>query len=407
MHSVEYLCSDLHRELTEDILPFWTGRMSDGEGGFYGRMDGHGVLHKDAPRGAVLYARIIWTLSRAANILQDQALTAHAESAATCFRQHFLDKEYGGIFWSVDADGNALETKKQYYALAFGIYAFAELYRISGKSADLELAISLFHCIEEHSRDFSGGGYIEASQRDWSPVGDMRLSGKDLNCAKTMNTHLHILEGYTGLYRVWKDRQLALAIEDLIHNFTEHIIMPDGHLGLFFDRQWRLYSSEISFGHDIEASWLLDEAVRVLGNQDLYTNTKSLCKRLATAAMAGWQTEKGMAYCHNGTSGVIDEERHWWVQAETVVGCFVMYRTALREQHYEEAMHWLQCSSNTWQFIKENLICPDGEWYWSVTPHNGEATPNLEEDRAGLWKCPYHNGRMCLEIIEKTRIRND
>lgn len=407
MYSVDDLCNDLYHELTEDILPFWTGRMSDSDGGFYGRMDGYGVLHKDAPRGAVLNARIIWTLARAANVLQTPDLCAAAERAASYFRQHFIDQEYGGIFWSVDANGTALETKKQYYALAFGIYAFAELYRINGKRADLELAISLFHCIEEHSKDSSAGGYIEAGKRDWGPVEDMRLSGKDLNCAKTMNTHLHILEGYTGLYRVWKDPLLALAIKELIHTFAEHIIMPDGHMGMFFDRQWKPCSSEVSFGHDIEASWLLEEAAKVLGDQDLYTSTKDICKRLATAAMAGWKAGAGMAYCHDNTSGTKDEERHWWVQAETIVGCFVMYRTALKEQRNEDAMYWLQCSNDTWHFIREHLICPDGEWYWSVNTHNGQTLPNLKEDRAGLWKCPYHNGRMCLEIIEKTKIYND
>ena len=392
MTALQTLAAEVRTELTRDILPFWAERMQDGNGGFHGRIDGEGRLVPDAPKGAILNARILWTFAAASRILGDPAWRTVADRAYAQIRGRFYDPVYGGIYWSLDAAGKPLDGKKQFYAIAFAVYGLAEYYRATGEEAALQLAQRLYRDIEAHSLDAEKGGYREAASRDWSPLSDMRLSEKDRNDAKTMNTHLHILEGYTALYRVWKDEGLKRSLTTLVQCFLDRIVRPDGHLGLFFDEDWVSQTEQVSYGHDIECSWLLWETAELLGDPLLMERVRTCSLRIADAAIEGLREDGGMIYESDPATGSMDEDRHWWVQAENVVGCLNQYR--LRGDSA-----WLDRALACWSFIKEHLICPDGEWYWSVC---ADGTPNLEDDRAGFWKCPYHNGRMCLEIIRRS-----
>ena len=383
----------LAEELERDILPFWQYRMQDSARGWYGRMTGAGVLMREAPRGAVLNARLLWTFSAAWRITGRPRYRAAALHAYREIRDRFVDRCQGGVYWSLDASGAPLDTKKQFYAIAFAIYGLAEYFRAGGDRKALDLAVRLYRDIEEHSLDAAGGGYLEACTRDWKPIADMRLSDKDRNDAKTMNTHLHILEGYSALYRVWPDEGLRRQLAALVELFLERIARPDGHLGLFFDMQWRSQSETVSYGHDIEASWLLEEAAALLGDASLSARTTAACRRIAAAALEGWRPGEGMVYEFDPASGHRDADRHWWVQAETVVGCWNRFQR-------DGDPAWAEKALDTWGFIRSQLLCPDGEWYWSV---RADGTPNRDDDRAGFWKCPYHNGRMCMEIIERTK----
>ena len=393
------LKAEVRAELEKDILPFWLERMQDPAGGFYGQMDGNGRLMPDAPRGGILCARILWTFSAAYRVLGRSEYMDAARNAFSQIRDKFFDREFGGIYWSLNADGTPLDTKKQFYAIAFAVYGCAEFFRATGEEEALELAIKLWRSIEDHSLDSIKGGYIEACTRDWQPIADMRLSEKDRNDAKTMNTHLHILEGYTGLYRVWKDETLRRRLVELCEIFMNKIVRPDGHLGLFFDEDWRSQSETVSYGHDIEASWLLCETADLLDDPALLARVRACCSRIAAASLEGLQPDGSMIYEDH------DTDRHWWVQAETVVGC-------LNQAHLPPASFtgsqkkcspakapdglWLERSIRCWEYIKSHLIAPDGEWYWSI---DAEGHPNTRDDRAGFWKCPYHNGRMCMEIL--------
>lgn len=385
----------LKNELVDNILPFWMSRMKDASGGFYGRMDGKGTVYRDAERGAILNARILWTFASAYRVLGREE---YLESALHSFRymtDHFIDRQYGGVYWSLNPDGGPKDTKKQFYAIAFTIYALAELYRVAGNGEALDLAKELFLCIEEHSSDKDGSGYIEACTRDWGTISDMRLSDKDQNDAKTMNTHLHILEGYTNLYRVWKDEGLAASLKNLIEIFLDRIIRPDGHLGLFFGEDWAPHSTAVSYGHDIEASWLLCEAAEVLGDAELLARVKAVSGKVASAALEAYSPDGGMEYEYDPANGHHNFSRDWWVQAETVVGCVNQFQMTGEKV-------WLERALSEWEFIRRHIICPDGEWHWAAVPDgNGGFVPNTDDDRAGFWKCPYHNGRMCLEIIER------
>ena len=379
------------KELEGDILPFWMHRMTDPKGGFLGRIDGNGNIIPDAEKGAILNSRILWTFASAYRVLGKKEYLDTATRAYNEIRDRFTDKEYGGIFWSLDSEGRPKDTKKQFYAIAFAIYGLSEYFRATGDGDARELAKSFYHSIEDHSYDPVGGGYIEACTREWGPIEDMRLSDKDQNDSKTMNTHLHILEGYTNLYRMWKDAGLKERLSGLINIFINKIIRPDRHLGLFFGDDWTPHSTAVSYGHDIEASWLLDEAAEVLGDINLAAKVRAVCAKVAAAAIEGFTPEGGMIYEYDPVAARRDNERHWWVQAETVVGCLNQY------QKTGEAK-WLESADSEWSFIRSHLIRSDGEWYWSILP---DGTPNTTDDIAGFWKCPYHNGRMCLEVLER------
>lgn len=392
--SIMTLKREVQDVLVTNILPYWINRMVDNEhGGFYGRITGTDQLMPEAEKGAVLNARILWTYSAAYRLLQKEEYLAIATHAKRYLIDYFYDDEFGGIYWSLDYLGQPLDTKKQIYALGFAIYGLSEYHRATGDREALDYAIRLFENIEAHSFDRLKNGYCEALTRDWQEIADMRLSEKDANERKTMNTHLHILEPYTNLYRVWKDKRLEHQLRNLINLFTDRILDAEtNHLHLFFNDDWVSRGHIISYGHDIEASWLLHEAALELGDADLLSKVIPVIKKIADAAFEGFSVENGMIYETNPDTCQTDTDRHWWVQAETVVGYFNIY------QHFgDEAA--LQKAIACWNFIKKHLLdTANGEWYWSL---RADGTINREDDKAGFWKCPYHNGRMCMEIVER------
>ena len=386
------LAAQMKKELTENILPFWMENTCSPDGGFYGRIDGNGNLDREAPVGGIMTARILWTFASAYRILGNKEYLEMALKARDLLIGNFYDSEYGGTYWSLNPDESPLDTKKQIYAIAFTIYGLAELNRSTGDAKALEYAIKLFNAIEDHSFDPVRGGYFEAFTRTWDPIEDMRLSDKDANESKTMNTHLHVLEAYTCLYRVWENSLLKERLKGLIEVFEEHIVGNDGHLRLFFNDEWECRSETISYGHDIEASWLLHEAALVLGDADILARIEKMVPQIASAAGEGFTPEGGMIYEKEGAEGPVDGDRHWWVQAESVVGFFNLW------DHFGSSAGMENALMN-WEFIKAHIIDHEnGEWFWSV---RADGSINREDDKAGFWKCPYHNGRMCMEIIER------
>ncbi len=381
--------------LQTNILPFWLNNMIDRENrGFYGRIDGHGQLHADAEKGAILNARILWTFSAAYRVLKRPEYLAAATRAKDYILEHFYDREFGGIYWSLDSLGRPKDTKKQFYAIGFVIYGLSEYARATGDREALDYAIRLFECIEQHSLDRKDNGYIEACTREWGEIADMRLSDFDANYPKSQNTHLHIIEPYTNLYRVWKDERLEKALRNLINIFTDKILNPETHhLDLFFDNDWTRGAGHLeSYGHDIECSWLMHEAALVLGDEEVLKKVEPIVQLVAKASEKGLNADGSMVHEANVDTGHVDDDLHWWVQAEAVVGFFNVYQYFGDEQALEKA-------TRCWQYIKQNLIDYDnGEWYWS---RHADGTLNLDDDKAGFWKCPYHNGRMCLELIER------
>ena len=378
------------KELIENILPFWIKKMQDKQnGGFYGRIDGTDILHSEANKGAILNARILWTFSSAYRILKNPEYLLMAQRAFDYINKFFIDKTYGGAYWELDYKGIPVNKKKQTYVQGFMLYGFSEFYRATGNEHALQLAKDFFYLIEKY-HDNQNGGYIEAFKRDWQPIDDVRLSEKDRNEKKTMNTHLHILEPYTNLCRIWNDKQLIAAQKKIINIFKDKILnSASNHLNLFFDERWNVKSIAISYGHDIEASWLLFEAAEVVGDKQLLNDIIPVSLKIANAATEGLSENSGLIYEKNGKH--IDKESHWWVQAEAVIGFMYAYKNTGETAYSETAI-------KIWEYIKKCIVDKkNGEWYWS---RFADETVNKKDDKAGFWKCPYHNGRMCLEMIE-------
>ena len=395
MTEVSIFKQEVREVLEDNILRFWIERMQDEEhGGFYGRIDNQNILHADADKGAILNARILWTFSAAYRVLGKSEYLKIATRAKRYFIDHFIDPEYGGVYWSLDYKGQPKDTKKQFYAIGFAIYGLSEYARATNDQEALEQAINLYRCVEEHALDKEYNGYIEAMTRNWQPIDDMRLSEYDANYPKSQNTHLHIIEPYANLYRVWPSKELEASLRNIIGIFTDRILNPETHhLDLFFEMDWTRGAGQLeSYGHDIECSWLMHEAALVLGDQKVLNKAEPIVQIVAKASEKGLNPDGSMIHEANLTAGTKDDDLHWWVQAEAVVGFYNIYQHFHDEAALEKA---LRC----WQYIKENLIdYQHGEWYWS---RHRDGSLNTVDDKAGFWKCPYHNGRMCLEIIER------
>lgn len=385
------LVSEIDSELT-NILSYWEDNAVDETyGGFIGRRNNENKIIIGAPKGSVLNARILWTFAASFQHTNKPLHYKLAERAFNYIKNHFYDKHYGGVYWLLDAKGNMLDGKKQIYALAFTIYGLAEYYKISQSKEVLDLAISLYNDIEKHANDKLNGGYFEAYGREWTEMVDSRLSEKDANEKKTMNTHLHILEAYTNLYTVWKDEKLRSQIENLLSDFKAHIIdESNNHLILFMDELWKSKQQIISYGHDIEASWLLLEAAEALKNPELIDDFKALALLLANSSMEGLDKQGALIYEYDMDTQHFIKEKHWWVQAEGMVGFVNAWQISGDEKY-------LQIAKDLWRFTKKYIIDhKDGEWFWGrkedLTLMNGE-------DKLGTWKCPYHNSRACLEVL--------
>ena len=389
INKLKYLKNFAEEQVSGYIMPFWRSYSKDKEnGGFYGRIENDLTIDKTADKGVVLNARMLWTFSISYlkfDVKKDLEL---ADRAYDYIMNNFCDSKYGGYFWSLKYDGSPLVKKKQVYAQAFMIYGLCEYYKVNGKQEVLNKAINIFHLIEDYAFDKKNNGYIEACDRDWKETNDLKLSKNDLNEKKGMNTHLHILEAYTNLYRVWKDTVLKEKLENLIILFIEKIIdREDNHLILFFDELWNPKSSLISFGHDIESSWLLHEAALITGNNKLIQRTINKILKMTMAVLEGYHSNGAILYEDDRKGLHKDNELEWWVQAEAIVGFLNSY-SLKNDPVFLDTAYKISC------FIDKYF----GEWYFRIDI-NGR--PNDTYEKAGFWKCPYHNTRACIEILNR------
>ncbi|MEO1624488.1 MAG: AGE family epimerase/isomerase [Bacteroidota bacterium] len=384
---------DMQSELAA-LLSWWMQHMMDKRGGFYGRMDSPHQLQVQADRGLVLNARILWTFSAAARQCNNTTYANTAHHAWQYLHRCFTDAAHGGLYWMLNHEGKIVQDKKQIYAQAFAIYAYAEYHRLSGEKEALQEAIQLFDLIEQHSLDKQQGGYLEAFSREWELLEDVRLSDKDANEAKTMNTHLHILEAYTNLFRVHPTTELTKALRHLIRLFLDRFIDPvHHHLQLFFSQDWQPRSTAISYGHDIECSWLLLEAAEALGEEKLLAEVRERSLQMAVATLSNGMDKDGALLYEVHPDGSVDDDKHWWPQAEAIIGFWSAWQLSGEAIHQQAA---LRC----WDFVRQYIRDREhGEWHWGVTAGGGKLI--ADQYKAGPWKAPYHNVRMCLELLDR------
>ena len=388
------LRSKAEAELLKDILPFWLSHAVDDEyGGFRGQITNDLTIDSQGAKGVILNARVLWTFSKAFSVYANPVYLEAARRAYEYLIRFFWDDEFGGVYWMIDYQGRSLDTKKRIYAQAFSVYALAEYYHAVGDAGVLARALRLVEVIEAAGHDVQHGGYFETYERDWSLAADQRLSDVDMDEKKSMNTHLHMLEAYATLLHLHEDATVRLRLRELIEIFLDHVIDPaNHHFILFFDEKWNRRSNVISFGHDIEGSWLLCEAAEILGDSALLERVRSIAVKMAQAVHdEGLDTDGGLMYEADPT-GIIDSDKHWWPQAEAVVGFLNAFELSGQP-------HFLQAAERSWAFIDKYIVDhKNGEWFWLVSR---DGAPDNERDKVGPWKCPYHNSRTCFEVMER------
>ena len=376
-----------------NILDYWLKNTIDKEnGGFIGEINHQNVINNNSEKGAVLNARILWSFSAAYAVEKNPEYLKTAKRAFQYIKDYFFDNEFGGIFWSLQADGKPKDTKNQIYAIAFVIYGLSEFYKIFKNEDALELAQSLFYKIELYSKDYKNKGYLEAFTRDWQEIEDLRLSEKDANEKKTMNTHLHIVEAYANLYTIWPNQKLKDAIKDILEVIAIYFIDKDSwHLKLFFDENWKEKEDVISYGHDIEAAWLLQWCAETIEDVDLVRSYQKYAVEFAKSTKEGIDSDGGLWYEYEPKEQKLIAEKHWWPQAELWIGMINAWQLTQNEE-------FLEITEKNFEFVEKYIIDhKNGEWIWGVY---ADYSPILK-DKAGFWKCPYHNSRACIELIKR------
>lgn len=383
------MVSEIRRELTEGIIPFWRGLRDDERGGYIGQVEFDLTRRPEAERGCILNSRILWFFSEAYLLLKEPALLREADHAYEMLCR-MLDQERGGVYWSLHADGTVADGTKHTYNQGFAIYALSAYFRAGGNRAALELARGLFRLVEE--KCFDGEGYLEAFSAGWKPAGNDKLSENGVEAGRTMNTLLHVLEGYTGLYEAGKDPEVRERLLWIMNTWAEKIYNPERcRQEVFFDLQYHSLIDLHSFGHDIETSWLADHTLEVLGDRVLTEKLRPMLLSMAEHTLQAAYTA-GNGFANEGENSRVDTTRVWWVQAEALLG-FLNAWQHTGQQRYLDAVR------SQWEYIKEKMIDPreGSEWFWSVKE---DGTP-IEKPIVEPWKCPYHNGRMCIEVLRR------
>ena len=391
------LSSDIKTELNEElknIIQYWKANSVDEKhGGFLGKRDHFNTEVPNANKGAILNTRLLWTFSAIGNFQKDDSCRELADKAYDYLKKFFRDDQYQGIFWELDYKGKPVNKRKQIYAQAFAIYALSEYYTLSNNQEALTFASDLFFLIETHARDRKNNGYLEAFQQDWSPIEDMRLSEKDNNSAKTMNTHLHILEAYTNLYIASGDISVKGALINLIDLFLEKFLdTKNMHFQLFFNIDWQRANNVVSYGHDIEAVWLIIEACKAVENSILLKKAEKVAVEVAEVFLKeAYVPNAGVINEKDLDSGKVDEDRHWWPQVEAVVGLDYAFNISGEKK-------FLLAKEDIWDYTKEYIKDhAHGEWYFRVDKNN---KPYETEDKLSMWKAPYHNSRACMMLLK-------
>lgn len=379
-------------ELNE-ILAYWEKYSVDVEnGGFYGAVDVDNVPIGQADKGLILNSRILWTFSAAYQMDAKPVYKKLADRAFNYLNTYFWDAKNKGAYWSVKSSGIPSDTHKQVYAEGFMIYAFAEYYKISKNPQALEKAKIIYQVLQTECKDQKNGGYFEAYDATWRPIQDNTITQGIVDQKKSMNTHLHLIEAFANLYQVYPDKKLKAEIETILAIFHEKIIVNGKTQTLFFTDDWTPRSEAVSFGHDIESAWLLLETAETIKNPMWIKKMKTLAINMAIEAENGIDPKDGGMW-NEKNQGHINTEKHWWPQAEAMVGYFNAFQLTGNKKFYDLSM-------GSWSFIKSELKSPTGEWYWGIDEGK---EPMIRNGKIGPWKGPYHNGRACLEILKRIR----
>lgn len=387
---MKLLAEEMKNHLENVIIPFWESIKDNENGGFYGYLDFDLNIQKDYEKSCILNSRILWFFSNAYLTLKNETLLIYADYAYEFMKNFMIDKELGGVYWTVDFKGNPIDTTKHTYNQAFAIYALSSYYRARNKQEALDIALDLFEIVE--SKHIDKFGYVEALSKEYKLEKNDKLSENGVIAEKTMNTLLHVFEAYTELYRVTKKDAIAKSLKKILDIFEDKVYNADlKRQEVFFDNEWNSLINLHSYGHDIETAWLVDLGLEVLNDNDYKNSFKEIIENLTQNVYENaYKDNSILNECENG---IDDTRRVWWVQSEAIVGFLNGYSKDKANTHY------LDAAKNIWEYIKENIVDKreNAEWFWYVDENKVPSKDPIVEP----WKCPYHNGRMCFEVIRR------
>lgn len=384
------IISEVKKELTEHIIPFWANLKDEENGGFYGYMSYNLELDKKADKGVILHSRILWFFSSCYAVLKDEKCRELADHAFEYIKNHCIDYDNGGVYWMTSFKGEPADTMKHTYNIAFAIYALSAYYNAVGDKFALDLAYKLFSDIETNTLDEYG--YREAFTVDWKLVPNDALSENGLMADKTMNAILHLIEAYTELYKADRNEEVAKRLKFQLSQIKDKVFDSQTNaLKVFFNEKLEVIGDIHSYGHDIEATWLMDLACDTLEDEELKKQFTEMNLKISNNIL-NTAMEDG-ALNNERENDKIDRKRVWWVEAESVVGFINAY------QHSGDKK-FLEAARSVWEYIRSDIIDKrtGSEWYSEVS---FEHKPHNFKEIVGPWKCPYHNGRMCLEVIKR------
>ena len=388
---VTVVVNEVKKEFLNHVIPFWEKLIDENNEGYYGLLDYDLKLDKTAEKGCILNSRILWFFANAYLTFGDESYLRYADHAYAFLVKSCLDKENEGVFWSLNYDGTVCDSTKHTYNQAFAIYALSSYYDAVKNEEAMELALSLYHLIESRCRDKIG--YLEAFTKDFRPVSNEKLSENGVDAARTMNTLLHVFEAYTELYRVSGREQVADSMRFILDVFADKMYNAEfGRLEVFFDDAYHSLADVYSYGHDIETAWLIDRGLEVLGDKQYTDKLEKITARLT--AQVYKEAFDGCSLPVESCNGVVDETRLWWVQAEAMVGFYNGY------QKNPEKIEYIKTVRALWEYIKNHIIDKreGSEWFWEV---DGNGNPTNPKPIVEPWKCPYHSGRMCFELLRR------
>ena len=379
---IETLRNEVAADLLDNLLPWWATKTPDYvNGGFYGRINAQDSVFAEADKGGILNARILWTFSAAYRITKDTSYLRLATRAKDYCIKHFIDKEFGGVYYALDYKGVPSSTGKNLSTHTHFINAFSEYARATSDREALETARALFETVEKHAFDKEANWYIVDFNREWEKMP-----------RRVLVTTPPFVKARTNLYRVWPEERMAERLRFIVETFLDKIINPDlYHLNYVIDENWNTISEVESYGHDIEAAWMLREAALALGDPQLIKRVEDVSVKIAEAVTKGIQPDGTLIYEKDRATGRVNDSRSWWVQVETIVGYFDAWEISGEEKFLDIAL-------NCWNFTRDNFIDKtNGGWFTGVTPDGGIR----RGDKAAHWTCPQHNAGMAIEIMER------
>jgi len=387
----------------ECIFPFWTSEyiLDEENGGFYGKVTRDMEIVKDEPRSLVLTGRMVYAFSNAWMLYRDEIYLDRAKRAFDYLEKYFYDPVYGGAYSTVSYKGEVIDDNKPTYAESFLIMAAAAYYHATRDQRAYEIALESFRIMEEKVK-IAPGVYRNGFTRDWSKPAEMRFGSgrRAVSMPDGIMFQHHLCQAYEQLYRATNDPIVGKALREFSEYICETLYDPEYRCFKgFMDKEGNRLGTRQSFGHDCEISYLAMDIAELVGDDELISKTKDVCKAVLKQVLENDFDSYGSLF--NGgdlATGQREESRVWWAQAEAVTAMLCGYELTGDTAYLDACMKQLE-------YIEKYFVDrKDGDWFNNVIvdEQGWRIVDGMHGfDKLNAGKCPFHNSHMCFEVIRR------